>query len=881
MKRFSKFVLLMTLSLGTVVSAWGQAPSTEGRDFWVTFLQAQTNSPELILTISAKEGCDVVIENTNVGYREARTVSDNSSTQITISNRSACYSDASEQAKYTALHVTATKDISLFAANYITKTFDAANILPTAALQDDYIVQTFPPSDHDGDSDSRGSHFAIVATEDNTVVDYVLPAGTKTNGGKTGAQATATLSRGQVWYVWTGKGAGESADLSGTTIKARDGKKIAVFQGCPHTNIPYMVEDRDHIFSQAMPTAYWGSEFGITSSCNHRRDIIAVMAINDGTQVYINNEDGDKILVHTFDFSVDKKHYWTFELGEYVAYSTSDKSPVYPEGKLPEPLIVDSSCYLTTSCPAGVHLFMVSNRYDNATPSSKSLSDPAMLWISPIEQVIKEINFSTYNKGTTLHFLNIVTTTSNVQYMTLDGTDIQDKFQLMRGNSDYSYARFAITSGNHNLKGKLGFLAHAYGYGERESYAYSCGSSTIQRSITFNDEPLAIDAISDKRFCVGDDIEMKLNIGNNDYESVVWDYGDGITYSSEVDATSDEKKVSHHTYSVPGWYDFTATAVYVNSCTGQKHSEVMGLSFFVGRADTVRHAKAECKPEDYDGPMMETDTVDFDCDSVVITGKIYSKESSYSYEYTAKDSFVIDGTVYVKPYQEVTWRIPNAQNCDSIITCKLTVIACLNMSIPTSGNRFCWGENYDLPYNYVKGNIGETHFLCNGKDYIVVPNDSVIPLPTDSLRPGVYQATITVEDTICKDTLSFPFDLTVLYPADIFAIKFNNVLAVYKQGSKNNPDYEFVGYQWYCNDKPIEGATKSNYHQDAPFQVGDSYYVVLTDKNGMTLASCSQEIVAVDDYTPQPNKVQKKLVNNRIYIVVDDRMYDMYGQRVK
>ena len=179
MRKQLKSLLLVVLFAGICIPMWGQAtPSTEGRDFWVTFLQAQTDSPELILTISAKEACDVVIENTNANYQVNRSVAANSSTQVTINNRSAAYSSTSEQATYTALHVTATKDISLFAGNYITKTFDAANILPTTALLDDYIVQTYPPSDHDGDASSRGSHFAIVATEDNTVVDYVLKAKT-------------------------------------------------------------------------------------------------------------------------------------------------------------------------------------------------------------------------------------------------------------------------------------------------------------------------------------------------------------------------------------------------------------------------------------------------------------------------------------------------------------------------------------------------------------------------------------------------------------------------------------------------------------------------------------------------------------------------------
>ena len=565
MKNLSKALLLVTFLVSGSLSAWSQAtPSTEGRDFWVTFLRASENDggpEELKLTISAKEACNVVIENTNTNFRLSVDVGNNSSTEIgtaSTGNRlrqSDCYSSTNEQAKYTALHVTATKDISLFAGNYRDKSFDATNVLPTAALLDDYLIQTYPPSDHE--NNPQGSHFAVIAVEDGeTTVDYNLTA--QTDGGKTGAQSV-TLKKGQVYYVWTGKKAGDVADLSGTTVKARNGKKIAVFQGCPHTNIPYSVRDRDHIVSQAMPTAYWGTEFGITASRKHRRDIVAVMAINDGTEVYINAEDGGRQLVHTFDFSKDKKHYWTFEIGESLAFCADNEGQSPSHGKLPEPLVTDSSCYLTTSCPAGVHLFMVSNRYDNLTEKVSSdtlVSDPAMLWISPIEQVIKEINFSTYKtKQAKFHFMNILTTTSNVANMTWNGNNIRQYFHPLMGNDEYSYARIEITEGNHNLKGTAGFLAHVYGYGERESYAYSCGSSTVQRSISLNDVPLMIDSVSPTMFCVNQDIEMELHIGNNDYESVLWDYGDGITYLSDPSASNAEKKKSVHKYTTPGWYD--------------------------------------------------------------------------------------------------------------------------------------------------------------------------------------------------------------------------------------------------------------------------------------------------------------------------------------
>ena len=914
MNKRIKSLLLATIFVAMTLPAWGEAiPSTEGSDFWVTFLQAQTNSSELILTISAKEACDVTIENTNANFTVKRTVTANSSTSITITNRNACYSATSEQAMYTALHVTSTKDISLFAGNYISKTFDAANILPTSALLDDYLVQVYPPSDHDGDSDSRGSHFAIVAVEDGeTVVDYNLTA--KTSKGKIGEQSV-TLKKGQVFYVWTGKGAGDAADLSGTTVKARNEKKIAVFQGCPHTNIPYMVRDRDHIFSQAMPIAYWGNEFGITASRCHRRDIVAVMAINDGTEVYVNAKDGEKLLVHTFDFSKDKKHYWTFEIGEELAYC-ADKAGESPyTGLLPEPLVIDSSCYLTTSCPAGVHLFMVSNRYDNLTPTVKSdtlISDPAMLWISPIEQVIKEINFSTYNKGVDRHFMNILTTTSNVSDMIWTDengkeTNIASSFLPLRGNDEYSYARIEIQPGNHNLKGYAGFLAHVYGYGQRESYAYSCGSSTVARSVSFNDIPVLIDSISPRKFCVGEAIDMKLNIGNNEYETIEWDYGDGVIYSPSVYTSNEEKKKAHHVYNTPGWYDLKVSAVYVNSCTQQRHNETMRISFQVVAPDTIlAGVEHQCihKGNKLDDGTELTDAQVANLlkygandtawakrencyDPIEVKYVVYGMDSEYEYDEVGWDSVQVNGRWYFPETLPadgiITWTLEgaNSTKCDSVITCHAKIITCLNMEIPNDSvnQHVCYGEDFAIKYNYKKGDIGDATVIIDGKkSSVTLENDSVF-VPTDNLNPGTYKATIAVEDPICERTLEFPIDIAVYYPDSIFKYKFNNVLAVYKKGFGGNKGWEFSAYQWYKDGEAIEGANESIYHTEGQITPGE-YFVELTNKNGMTIQSCSQDIQIKASQTTSEAPAQKVILNNRMYIQIGDILYDVYGQRM-
>ena len=922
MKRFSKLLVLATFLLGWVLPSWSQAPSTEGRDFWVTFLRAADDDPtELKLTISARDSCEVLIENTNTGFSLKRKVGENSSTELTIAKAN-CYSSANETAKYTALHVSASKDISLFAGNYRDKSFDATNVLPTASLLDDYVIQTYPPSDHE--NKPQGSHFAIIAVEDGeTVVDYTLPDGVQTAGNKTGTQ-TATLQKGQVWYVWTGKNEGEKADLSSTTVQARDKKKIAVFQGCPHTNIPYSVRDRDHIISQAMPTAYWGTEFGITASSHHRRDIVAVMALNDETKVYINDEKGNKQLVHTFDFNTDKKHYWTFEIGDSLAYCADNEGQSPSHGKLPYPLVIDSSCYLTTSCPAGVHLFMVSNRYDNAVEKVSSdtlISDPAMLWISPIEQVIKEINFSTYStKQDSLHFMNILTTTGNVPTMEWNGQSIKQYFHKLRGNPDYSFARILIQDHhldkdklvNHNLKGELGFLAHVYGYGQRESYAYSCGSSTVERSISFNDDPLLIDSISSKIFCLNQDIEMKLNIGNNEYQEVIWDFGDGTTYSPDPKADNKEKKKASHSYNTPGWYDLSVKAVYINACTLKPYTETMKLSFLVKRPDTINAGVADVvsiKLEDYKNASAAQKAI---YDDLVANGKndtLWNKRvhcyddvevvyKPYCLE-TEEEKDTIKGQDQAIGYNgKIYYTSQDVVDTTSIKGCYhftryyVKVVTCLGMNVTNAANQhICPDEPLPIIYSKYKGDIKGDAVLTikelpTFKQSISIPEGytqegkmDTLSVPVKITQPGYYHAQLNVTDLYC-DPKSYPIDFAVYYPENLIALKFDNVLAVYKKGSEFNKSYVFSDFQWYLNGSAIPGANESVYYSPTPLKNGDTYSVEMTNQNGLRLPTCEMTVNYVFPPEDENNAPQKMLIDNRMVIVVDGVMYDMYGQRI-
>lgn len=578
-----------TMAQSTVVD--GQ--STEGKDFWVTFMQADqdpNNDLTLSLSISSREDCQVTITNPFTGYSENVNVTANQMKLVELysgnvlvgnarsameSSKKTCYAVYSEKVDTCALHVTATKNIALFATNYKRATFDATNVLPTASLLDEYVIQTYTPSDHGGKEKTQGSHFAIIAAEDNTIVDYVPTERTQRINQVFDDAAnnyylseedsmiyktyqlgdtlhTPVLKKGQVWYVWTGKRDNTPGDLSGTFVKARNGKKIAVFQGCPHTNIPYQTKERDHIFSQAMPTQYWGNTFVLTASAGRHKDYIRVLALNDGTEVRINGN-----LVHTFNFASERKHYWEFTIGDQGTYAQ------------------DGSCIVTTSCPCAVHLFMASKNADGVSDG-----DPAMLWVNPIEQQIDQVTFATYSSknGTTAHYVNVVT--DQPDKMTLDGTSIASSFKSVSGSSTYKYAQVSLgnAAASHTLKSEgSNFIAHVYGFTSNESYGYSAGGATkpLTQYITINGQIFSPD--TENTLCGEDTIKFACH-PDYEYQKIEWYFGDGSNDLTNKDSVL-------HYYENSGSY-----AAYVliyressNVCVGQNAIDSIPITVTIGR----------------------------------------------------------------------------------------------------------------------------------------------------------------------------------------------------------------------------------------------------------------------------------------------------------
>ena len=114
------------------------------------------------------------------------------------------------------------------------------------------------------------------------------------------------------------------------------------------------------------------------------------------------------------------------------------------------------------------------------------------------------------------------------------------------------------------------------------------------------------------------------------------------------------------------------------------------------------------------------------------------------------------------------------------------------------------------------------------KSYEKQPASFKIP---QSAKPGKYHAFISVKDAKDSHSKQYVFDFEVLYPTDIIETKYSDLICV------NNSKNEYIGYQWFKNNKEIKGADKQ-FYIDAPMLNG-SYSVALILKNGEKIRTCN------------------------------------------
>lgn len=148
---------------------------------------------------------------------------------------------------------------------------DASLLLPTKALGTDHVITSFPawakPSDPKA-PDGRPSYFIVIATENDTDVEWTPRAATFGDGtafDSVGAKKTgkAHLNRFDVIQVGALSGDDDNIkahDVSGTIV--RTSKPVVVFGAASCARVPFeSAGGCNHLQEQVLPLKYWGSRY--------------------------------------------------------------------------------------------------------------------------------------------------------------------------------------------------------------------------------------------------------------------------------------------------------------------------------------------------------------------------------------------------------------------------------------------------------------------------------------------------------------------------------------------------------------------------------------------------------------------------------------------
>lgn len=538
-----KCFVLMFLFLLTTKLLLAQSMTTMGTDFWVCFLSNENtystySDATHIIFVSSPNNCSVTIENPLSGWSQVSQVVANSVTTITIPTNHS-WNTSSETVMNKGFHISSTDSVSVYVSTSGVNTYDVTNSIPTASLRDEYMILSYP-------SDRWGSEFAVVSTVDSTWVDVYLASATR-NGVPSGDTLSFMMPvAGQVYQVITP----QVGDFTGSYVKSRDCKPIAVFQGDVCLYVPQWSNGMtcDHAFEQAIPTAYWGREFVVPHFSTTHSDYVRVTSLYDSCIIYRNGQ-----------------------------YSTTLNSGETYNFQVP---ISGTPNVVTASLPVSVNVFF-------ASVGGSGTGDPSMLTVIPMEQKVHNITFATYNtQYTSNHKVNIVLKTSDVSLFQLDGVSHTSDFLAVPSDGTYSYAKLSVSSGVHTMNMSAsgeGFLAYAFGMGSHESYAYSVGSrlKSLENTLFVDGRAVIIDDTID--VCIGASMTFSIfhraELGN-----IFWDI-DGANYTGDTVV---------HTFTTTGFRNVRA---YLSSNTSSCFTEddTLGVVLNIHGSDTINIDTVVCQ----------------------------------------------------------------------------------------------------------------------------------------------------------------------------------------------------------------------------------------------------------------------------------------------
>ena len=465
-RKYLKLIIVLTVYLNCYGIVTAQEnnlchKSTEGTEFWFGFMENRIYNADyhtVLVTVSSRKSTNfkitVGLPNSPV-YNLNSSVSANSAKTVEIPWIMA-ETFGSESISNTGIHITADDPVSVYATNWDPNSSDNSVIHPVANLGNEYFAMCYEPRvdpENPLSGNGRNSQFLVVVTEDNTTI-RIKPSKVTDQLAPKDSIFEIVLNKGQVFQVQSENDLGThlsgQGDLTGSQVVAD--KPVAFFSGALSTTVPNWHCCWDHLYEQIPPVQSWGRRYLTVPLKTRSADLFRVLAAKNNTTVHISGEP----LIY-------------LNAGEFHEFEVQA-----PETKR-----------ILSDNPVLVAQFSQSNSVDSAKTGGDG--DPFMIILNPADRLIKTAIFQTYGIpnnftdpdyfGIQANYVNILTPTSEIANITLNGQPVSSEFKSHDENS-WSFAQIDIPKGTHiieNITGNEGFMAFVYGFGGLESYGFNVG----------------------------------------------------------------------------------------------------------------------------------------------------------------------------------------------------------------------------------------------------------------------------------------------------------------------------------------------------------------------------------------------------------------------
>ncbi|WP_443939567.1 PKD domain-containing protein [Pedobacter sp. MW01-1-1] len=827
----------------SVTNSWAQNISNEGTNFWAVFPthvpSGNGNSPipyaNIAIFITAKSNSKVTV--TCGSWSSGLTdIPANTAVQIDVPRLNAYVNDFEQNTVLTnrGIHVKVEEGkpkVSAYAHIYAGARSAATLILPFETLSRDYYSVNYTQVSPNGTN-----FLALVAVEDNTSL-IIHP--------EIGAQINVTLPKaGDVYQYVAG-----ANDLTGTYVETDPEnskcKRFAVFSGTSNTVIGTRngLSGSDPLFQQVYPVLSLGKTYGIVPFINQSY-FYRVVATSDDTKIY---QDGNLV-------------------------STLNKGKSYESPRLIK------GAYVTGNNNFLLSQYMYSSNNASFDGSDAGYGDPDMVLLNSIEFNINNITvFSSDKEVIHEKYLNVLMKTSQTSTFKINNIKPSVSWTSLDGNPLYAYAQIPVNEASLTLSANDGFNAIAYGYGQKESYAYSAGTNlasnnflTVVNTAKNDESPNA---------CIGTTSEFKISLPYQ-AETLLWK----LDSEPEIFQTSPQlletKVVSGQTlyvYSSPYTQTYTEKGDHVMEVTA--HVTNNEVSCNETGDQTIRYAFSV-----YDLPTAKFEIAEKGCEKngVSFTDQSESNNPDFAVSHwfwdfgdgTTSDEQNPTHTYEREGMYTVTLSVKAGTGCFSdIVESKSIIIYPLPVAKFKANTKTCIQTNLIIEdQSTISSALNPNSIVKWSYDFgdgtEVLERTDASTFSHQYQRAGKYtiQLTETSSNGCISEVFSFDVEVTDLPVADFtlpdvclddtYAV-FTNT-SVYASGNLDN-----FTYHWDFGDALNNQTTNTSTEKEGKhhYGVAGQYHVVLTITNENGCVSVKEQDFVVNGAVTQADFIVKDEAN--------------------